>query len=507
MDTRSSFDLRQYVVVLFFAYISLSGDVLAQDASFARLEPYLSGGHSSNNIFAISDDGSTLVGFSGARAVKWSLDGTVSPVGEVSPAYSDMATDVSSDGSVIIGIRGDLRPWDDWLFRWTEQTGSVLIGPVERGSGPFVSSDGTTVLGNACREKRPYRQVCDDTGAFTWSADSGEIHDLGLFEGHWVLGRALSGDGTTVVGSVNPTGSDDNFSVRWTETEGTTRIGIPEGYHESYATDVSFDGSVVLVQASKEGWRTADPFLWTVEDGFERVAPERSMTARSVARSLSSDGTTVVGSTVVPFVSGAPAIWDEPHGLRSISALLEGAGIDLSAWSSLWANLVSGDGRIVAGEGTLYPSAVAELWVAVLPSDALRAGDADQDLDFDQLDLVRVLQSAKYLTGEAATWGEGDWNGAPGGYPGEPPAGDALFNQLDIVAALQGGAYLAGDYTAIAPDGTLGDELTVIGSFVGPVPFDDVDLVYIPVPEPTALVLLCVGLSTLVAMRRPRWPT
>ena len=51
----------------------------------------------------------------------------------------------------------------------------------------------------------------------------------------------------------------------------------------------------------------------------------------------------------------------------------------------------------------------------------LRAGDADQDLDFDQRDLVQVLTAGKYLTAEPATWGEGDWNGGPGGYPGGPP--------------------------------------------------------------------------------------
>ncbi len=43
----------------------------------------------------------------------------------------------------------------------------------------------------------------------------------------------------------------------------------------------------------------------------------------------------------------------------------------------------------------------------------LQAGDADQDLDFDQLDLVKVQIAAKYLTGQAATWGQGDCNGAP----------------------------------------------------------------------------------------------
>ena len=39
----------------------------------------------------------------------------------------------------------------------------------------------------------------------------------------------------------------------------------------------------------------------------------------------------------------------------------------------------------------------------------LWAGDSDQDLDFDQLDLVQVQFVAKYLTGASATWGEGDF--------------------------------------------------------------------------------------------------
>ena len=60
-------------------------------------------------------------------------------------------------------------------------------------------------------------------------------------------------------------------------------------------------------------------------------------------------------------------------------------------------------------------------------------GDSNEDGQFNQLDIVAVLQSAKYLTGQPASFAEGDWNG------------DGLFNQLDIVAALQGGQYLAGE--------------------------------------------------------------
>jgi hypothetical protein len=102
--------------------------------------------------------------------------------------------------------------------------------------------------------------------------------------------------------------------------------------------------------------------------------------------------------------------------------------------------------------------------VTITPIGATRleAGDADQDLDFDQLDLVRVQVAGKYLTGRAATWGEGDWNGAPGGQPGSPPPGNGLFDQLDIIAALGAGKYLTGSYAAIGGPGRVQDEQTSI---------------------------------------------
>jgi hypothetical protein len=97
------------------------------------------------------------------------------------------------------------------------------------------------------------------------------------------------------------------------------------------------------------------------------------------------------------------------------------------------------------------------------PVKRLEAGDADQDFDFDQLDLVRVQIAAKYLTGQAATWGQGDWNGAPGGSQGSPPAGDNLFNQTDIIAALNANKYLKGPYAALAnANGVRGDGQTSI---------------------------------------------
>jgi hypothetical protein len=90
-------------------------------------------------------------------------------------------------------------------------------------------------------------------------------------------------------------------------------------------------------------------------------------------------------------------------------------------------------------------AALKDIGWEIAPTIALlQPGDANQDLNFDQLDIAQVLQSGKYLTDEPATWPEGDWNGMSASYPGHPAEGDGLFDQLDIVAAQQSATYLTG---------------------------------------------------------------
>ena len=114
----------------------------------------------------------------------------------------------------------------------------------------------------------------------------------------------------------------------------------------------------------------------------------------------------------------------------------------------------------------LFDHALVEEEVAIVMSgetlQILQPGDADQDLDFDQADLIRVFGGGKYVSGLDATWGEGDWNGAPAGSPGHPPKGDSRFNQLDVIAAFSGELYLSGPYAAIRSGGTQSDGQTSI---------------------------------------------
>jgi hypothetical protein len=145
----------------------------------------------------------------------------------------------------------------------------------------------------------------------------------------------------------------------------------------------------------------------------------------------SGNGSAMVGHHDRQGGGANPTSWNSAHGSRGCSQ----------------SNL-----RSTGGDGLFYCFAIT----------TLLAGDADQDLDFDQLDLVQVQIAAKYLSGLAATWGEGDWDGAPGGSPGNPPAGDGLFNQFDIIAAQQAGTYLTGPYAAVQGNGTIGDGQTSV---------------------------------------------
>ena len=109
------------------------------------------------------------------------------------------------------------------------------------------------------------------------------------------------------------------------------------------------------------------------------------------------------------------------------------------------------------------PEAPTDDIISANSTGPLIPGDADRDFDFDQFDLIQVQSAAKYLTGKTATWGQGDWNGAPGGERDNPPAGDGLFDQLDIIAALSARVYLTGPYAAVAPGGQPNDGQTSVG--------------------------------------------
>ena len=102
-----------------------------------------------------------------------------------------------------------------------------------------------------------------------------------------------------------------------------------------------------------------------------------------------------------------------------------------------WSDQVAGSGQSLA---RVQPTAYGQLptsWSAtpISPGRAdffvRLAGDANQDGQFDAADILQLLNSQKYMTGQPASWADGDWDG------------DGLFNQRRPRRRASGGQRLA----------------------------------------------------------------
>jgi hypothetical protein len=112
------------------------------------------------------------------------------------------------------------------------------------------------------------------------------------------------------------------------------------------------------------------------------------------------------------------------------------------------------------GQWTHARSPSLPTWADIQPvSSARLVGDVNLDRLFDSGDLIQVFVIGHYERGIASSWPDGDWSG------------DDLFDSSDMVLAFQTGAYEQGSAATAA------------------------------VPEPSALVLLLLGLC-LMAPRR-----
>jgi uncharacterized membrane protein len=160
---------------------------------------------------AMSADGSVVVGtdYATARAYHWTeATGAVDLGNLPGNDLNTFASDVSADGSVVVGSVMVPLPTDDYgqAFRWTEATGMVTLGPIQESDSHAraVSADGSIVVGSHSDE------------AFIWDANHGmrSLYDVltgeyGLDLTGWRLQWAndISADGTVIVGyGTNPAG-------------------------------------------------------------------------------------------------------------------------------------------------------------------------------------------------------------------------------------------------------------------------------------------------------------
>jgi probable HAF family extracellular repeat protein len=290
----------------------------------------LDGGIFESHALGASADGSVIVGqatsSAGQRAVRWSGGGAVEllPPAEPMVQADTIATAVSDDGSVVVGSL-DYGPWGCAL-RWVGEAAADLLGTCDGGFSVEpaiawnVSALGDVVVGARGGQFPPR------FGPTAFRSEAGEV--------------------TTLPG-----------------------LATCEFASFGYAYDVSSDGRVAVgTSCSTGGAREA--VRW--EDG---QAGALGYGTGTYAIGVSADGSVVVGGADTAALDDEAIIWDRRHGARSLKALLEQAGVDLTGWTLIDARDVSADGRSIVGSGR-NPQGWSEAWLARLPEPAGVALDA-----------------------------------------------------------------------------------------------------------------------------------
>ncbi len=176
--------------------------------------------------------------------------------------------------------------------------------------------------------------------AFQWTAEGG-IQNLNTTANSYSFGKAISGDGSVVVGELR-TWSGQVRAYRWTSSS-STDIGLLPGATKSSAWGVSADGSVVVGVSYGYSPLFTEAFRWTSTGGMVGLGYLSGGTDSSWARGISADGTIVVGESIS--ASGNEAFrWTSATGMVGLGDF-EGGKFESHA------NAVSADNSVIVGYG------------------------------------------------------------------------------------------------------------------------------------------------------------
>lgn len=257
-------------------------------------------------------------------------------LGNVAGAISVQANSISADGTTVVGQATD--GFRSFAAVWTAGTGLVEIGGLPEGSSyaSGVSADGRTIVGTT--------QKGVTASAFRWTASGGTQLLQGLAPGRNTYGSDVSGDGSVIVGY------DDQHALRWDlsgQTFAASSLPSP-GIASAYA--ISRNGQVIVGAGTAFG----PAYAWT--NAALTVLPDVAGTATGVSWRASADGSTIVGS----LSDGTAFRWTNSEGTQPLGPL---SGDQYAS-----ARSVSDDGSIVGGEsyGFLLPGSRAWIWTAEL---------------------------------------------------------------------------------------------------------------------------------------------
>ncbi|MFG0326959.1 MAG: GC-type dockerin domain-anchored protein [Phycisphaerales bacterium JB037] len=445
-----------------------AGAAFAQTATF-QTTGSAPGGFDQSQAWGVSDDGGTVVGWTGAEVNGQTDIFGFRIVGGVPTLLTEIVSrdiyGVSGDTTVIAGQAYIERPDDPGNFDaaawvWVEGQGMTNIFsdfPNELAVARGVSGDGGTTVGMTNFYKDFVGGGLEISDAFAWSPTTGQrlLPHLPFQERNEAM--AVNADGSVIVGYEQDLLTDERTAVRWDAANGdavSTMPAVPGSLGSDIPTAISANGRFAagfsLQFTDDAGPFREDAVLWDLQSGTAMVlGPTPSGFPGAVPSFVADDGQTVIGTwNSTPFFDlpeGEAFIWTASGGMQSLEDwLLAEHGLAIPDWELRAARDASPDLSAIVGHAlsadrsTMY-GFVVRLGVSVCRADLTGSSDPNDptygqpDGDADGDDFFFYLDA--FTTGNLPVCdltGSSDPNDPSFDVPDRDCDGDDFFRYLDL---------------------------------------------------------------------------
>ncbi|MFL6621797.1 MAG: PKD domain-containing protein [Sulfurifustis sp.] len=342
----------------------------------------------------LSGNGAYVIGESNAgEALRLTPEGAADFLGALPFGENTKTKRISVDGGAVIGSIDIINNPNPQAFYWTPATGMQPVGgpPVsyQTVEARALSRDGSTVVGHIAMSGARY--------AFQWTPTRGLMQLWGLTTSTGELNstaNAVSADGRVVVGASPSYRAADFEAFRWTEADSITGLGFLPGGASSVATHVSSDGSVIAGDAAvSSDVSQTEAFRWTAETGMVSLGVLPGATTSHLV-GLSADGNVAVGN------SGNEAFrWTPATGMVGLGRLPDDV--------RTVATHVSANGQVIVGYSDHPNGREYFLWTDGLGLRKLRDMLLADNIFFssNELTVLAISDDGRTLLGQTPDYG------------------------------------------------------------------------------------------------------
>ena len=296
----------------------------------------------------VSSDGSVVVGDNGGQNFMWTEGSGVVLIGGAAPQGFGGQVDVSGDGTLISATRinpsnnlGELSSYNVATQTWTSHGSLGSSSGSSASSAWGMSSDGLTIVGLGWVN-------AGSAHAIKWTA-AGGIEDLGSsVSGRSTRANATNSDGTIIAGWQDATSGFRQGAI-WSNGV-QSLITHSNGDRATEAGSISADG--VWVSGGQGFSNNYQAWKWSLATGIMDIGPAPVSGWRGAATGLTIDGTTAVGfyrPWPAPATFGRGFIHTDLDGMLDLTDLATTLGNDLQGAILALPLGISDDGSTVIG--------------------------------------------------------------------------------------------------------------------------------------------------------------